>query len=529
MTALPLRRIRRPSALVRRPALKEQILHLDPHDDFISARDKMGWVQTQRVYVVWPPRGRVLTRRLDLMLLHRHAHRLGAQLALISRDNAVRDHARELGLAVFDSLEASYRTRWRSRLPRIRPERRQARPDTEAIRLARKAAERPRWVHHLWLMVRVILFLVSVVAVGALAYALIPSASITLVPATRPLSVTVELAADPNLRAASLADLQAPILIPARPIRVEVETQGFVATTGSKDVPSLPATGRVVFTNLIGTAATIPQGTSLRTTSGTPVRFVTAAPAAIEGRLGATVQVEVRAVEAGPAGNIGVARLNAIDGPLGLQLAVTNPISTTGGTLEKRAAVSPADRDRLRAQLLDELRLTAQGAIEAQLQPGEFLAADTITLTQVLAETFDFAPGEAADALGLTLRVAASAVAVSEAEARSAAQAALEAQVPTEAALTDAPIQFQRSPELSVDADGRVRFSLNAQGWVVPQIDREQVRALVQHQRPDRAVQRLQAALPLAAPPQIQLFPEGYAQWYPYLPWMLFRINVIVQ
>ena len=34
--------------------MKEQILHLDAHDDFISARDKMGWAQTGRVLLVWP-------------------------------------------------------------------------------------------------------------------------------------------------------------------------------------------------------------------------------------------------------------------------------------------------------------------------------------------------------------------------------------------------------------------------------------------------------------------------------------------
>ncbi|MBI5829345.1 MAG: hypothetical protein HZB20_07345, partial [Chloroflexi bacterium] len=54
--------------------MKEQILHLDPHDDYPSARDKIGWVQTDRVRLVWPPQGlpRRFNRPLDLLLLQRH-------------------------------------------------------------------------------------------------------------------------------------------------------------------------------------------------------------------------------------------------------------------------------------------------------------------------------------------------------------------------------------------------------------------------------------------------------------------------
>lgn len=29
--------------------MKEQILHLDPHDDFNSAHDKMGWAQITNI------------------------------------------------------------------------------------------------------------------------------------------------------------------------------------------------------------------------------------------------------------------------------------------------------------------------------------------------------------------------------------------------------------------------------------------------------------------------------------------------
>jgi hypothetical protein len=516
--------------------MKEQILHLDPHDDYISARDKMGWVQTQRVLIVWPPRGRVLTRRLDLVLLHRHAHRLGAQVALITPDTDVREHALELGLPVFNSIDATRRERWRSHLPIIRPERRQPRPDTDAIRTALFAQRQPRLSPGLRLALRLLFLAIGLFALGALAYALIPSATITLTLANQPVSVTVELAADPNPAATVIppaaagpkGNPQSLIPIPARTVRVEVEASGVTPTTGSTDVPGDPATGKVVFTNIIGTPALIPAGTSVRTTTGSGVRFTTLKAVNIEGRISAVVEADVKAVEPGPSGNVAASLINAIDGPLGLQLAVTNPLSMTGGTVTTRAAVAQADRARVRAQALAQAQANAQSAIEAQLQPGEFLATGTLTLTQTLAEVYSHGVGETTDLLTMTVRTVSTALAIREADAQTAARAALAAQVPATAALTDSPIQFRRDPALTVDESGRVHFMIAAEGQAVPHIDREMVRRLVAHQSLARAAQQLQSALPLAAPPEINLSPGFLARWYPYLPWMLFRISVIV-
>jgi hypothetical protein len=504
--------------------MKEQILHLDPHDDYTSTRDKMGWVQTQRVLIVWPPHSRVLERRLDLVLVHRHAHRLGAQLALVTRDPRVRANALDLGLPVFDTVEATRRLRWRSHVPRLRPERRQPRPDTVAIRrwLAVRRRRLPTWAG---LALRLPPFALGLAALAALAFALVPGAAITLTPASQPVQVSAQILADPNQAAVD----SAAAVIPARRVRVEVQDTALTPTTGSVEVPSTVATGRVVFTNLIGTAATVPTGTSLRTTSGTPARFVTLAPASVEGRIGATVEAQVRAVNPGPAGNVSGGQINAIDGPLGTQLAVTNPEPTEGGDVAERAAVTQADRDRLRAELLAELQTSALAAIEAQLQPGEFLASESVTVTQVLAESYDRAVGEPIDAIGLTLRIAAAGLAVSESDGRLAAEAALRAQVPPGAALTDAVITFTRSPDLTLDGAGRVSFAMTAEGRAVPGIDVDAARRSVLRLPVADAISRLQSTLPLATAPEIVLSPGWLARWYPRLPWLWLRIDVVVR
>ena len=93
----------------------DEIIQLDEQDDIISARDKMGWIQTGRIILVWPDRGHELERRLDLVLLQRHSVSLGAKLALVTQDSEVQFNAKLLGIPFFESLHQAQSERWRVR------------------------------------------------------------------------------------------------------------------------------------------------------------------------------------------------------------------------------------------------------------------------------------------------------------------------------------------------------------------------------------------------------------------------------
>ncbi len=496
--------------------MKEQVLHLDLNDDYNSARDKMGWAQTARVLLVWPPAGRVLARRIDLVMLARHARRLGAQLALITTDPLVRDHARDLGLPAFASVEASRGRPWRDRTPKeLAPPR--SRLDRSTLRPAPsfQPITWPAWVP--WL-VKSVVFLAALGGLLALAAAVVPGASVTLTPARHPLSTVVEIVADPTITSTQSTR------VPARLMRVEVETTGHTATTGLAEVPSVPAAGSVVFTSLDGVVSFIPIGTGMRTTSGSPVRFKTLQTVSIDPRVGATVVVGIQAIDLGPVANVAAGQINAIDGPLGLELAVTNPAPTGGGARSQKSAVSDDDRARLHTQLLAQLQGDALNAIQSQLGPAEFLATDSITVTDELAQTYDRSVGEQADALQLTLRAAFSGLVIANTPAQQVAAAALAAQVPRGQSLVPGSESYVRETNLTTGADGLARFSIDAQGVAAPVISPDNVRQLVAGQPIDEAQVRLATALPVSGAPDIVVQPE----WFPRLPWMLFRINVVI-
>ncbi len=93
--------------------MKLQIITLDPEDDQVSARDKLAWSKAKRTLLVWPRRGRILTRRLDLALLQRQAKLQQVQLGLVTYDPEVVAHARALGIPVFDSPDHLPETAWK--------------------------------------------------------------------------------------------------------------------------------------------------------------------------------------------------------------------------------------------------------------------------------------------------------------------------------------------------------------------------------------------------------------------------------
>src|SRR3990172_7887729 len=116
--------------------MKLQLIHLDPEDDQISAREKLSWARASRAVLVWPRRGRVLIRRLDLVLLQRQAQRQAVELGLVTYDPTVLQLAQELGIPTFESPDHLPEAGWRTGRTSDPPTRPARRPVQEMQRLA---------------------------------------------------------------------------------------------------------------------------------------------------------------------------------------------------------------------------------------------------------------------------------------------------------------------------------------------------------------------------------------------------------
>ncbi|GAB4501084.1 MAG: hypothetical protein Fur0035_06250 [Anaerolineales bacterium] len=486
--------------------MKTTLLHLEAHDDLISVRDRMAWAKTPRILLIWPRRARQpAIRPLDLTLLRRQAAALGAQLALVTRRSEIRSAARRLQIPCFSNLAQAQKQPWESLPPAPRPARRK-------IDLRRLRAALPGEPFSLNLPARIGVFAAGVFALLLIFFVFLPSAKIRLETAPRPQQLELSLSADP-----AASGVTASGEIPARPLILDLEISASAPATGLLTLPGARAEAEVLLTNLSAAPVTLPAGSILLTRARPPLAFETLSAVQVE----KTASVRVRALQGGAAGNVPAGEISAFQGSAGLALSVTNPQPASGGEEKTQPAPSAADRQKLRADLLAQLRQRAPTQFSAALQTGDFLLEDSIQPGEILLEEFSPPPGAPGETLSLRLRVRFRAFFAAQTDLTQMAARALDAALPPDflprpGSLELTPLSAPRA------ADGVYRWQMRAARAVQPRLDVLQAALLARGQSPRRAAQILAAAYPLSAPPLISNSPL----WWPWLPFLPLRISV---
>ena len=359
--------------------MKTQIIQLEAYDDTVSLRDKMGWGQTSRILLVWPVQGHPLERRLDLVLLQRHSLALGAQIGLVTQDSQVRANALELNIPVFNSLREAQTGRWRvGRRRRPRLWHTGPRPDLRSLR----PSHLPGRFDHPGL--RYGFFALSLLALLALAAVLLPGASIELQAPVTTQQITIPVTANQEATSVNLAGV-----VPARWDSIVVEGRETISSTGTVLVPEKPAKGSVQFTNLTEKKVTVPAGTVVSTLEEPVIRFATVNEGAVPAGIGRSATIEVQAVAPGKAGNLTARMLQAIEGPLGLQLSAVNPSPTRGGSSLPAAGPSARDKEKVYTSLLKSLEQSAWSELLSAWQAAPLNASFPISGTLTLADTLE--------------------------------------------------------------------------------------------------------------------------------------------
>lgn len=376
--------------------MKTQIVYLEPHDDHNSVRDKINWTQAPRVILVWPGRGRVLSRRFDLVMLQRHARKNGTRIGLVTLDPDVLHHADSLQIPTFESLEYQPEKAWR-----VRGARKVYKPTSSGDfsshqSVLNRTSIKPSQIN---LVARIATFSVGFLAFLFLVLLLIPQAVIKIDPETLDITKTYTL----GLALDQLGAATDTSRLPARQIQSIVEGRFRVPTTGSTTQPDQTAQGEVTFINLTGQSLIIPAGTTVRTLDPSAPHFVTQSRVNLDPEKGAQVTVEVAASLPGPDGNVSVEAIQTIDGALGLSATVINIDPITGGSLKFRSAVSSVDLVRVRRELENNLFAKAHQAVLGLAQEGEDLIPGSIRVFQTIEEHFSNDIGDAADSLELIL------------------------------------------------------------------------------------------------------------------------------
>lgn len=500
--------------------MKTQIIQLEPHDDVISTRDKMGWSQTSRILLVWPEKGRILDRRLDLVMLKRHCSSLGCQLALVTRDAEVKFNASQLGIPVFPSPRQAQVVHWR--IPFYhRPSslRRSIRPaDLEALKEKAKPKEN-RWFNHR--AVSWVSFCISLAAMIALAAVIFPGAAIRLTPKTQLQELVLPVSASEKYTAINLAGS-----LPARWTTIVVEGRETITATGTVDIPVFPAVGSVQFKNLTEEAIIIPTGTRLSTLGPDPIWFVTTREGKVAAGIGKAALVPIQAVQPGSAGNLPAGEVQAVSGPLGFNLNVINPGPLRGGMDQSAPAPTQEDENRLYNQLLNSLSKTAMQELQdrytgSPLESG-FPILASFQFSKILEKNLSPAVNAPGEMLQMSLRLEFKALEVSAQDLQQLVTPLSDASLPEGYAILPETLFVSAKTEPIFDDREIAHWDLLAVRRLQANISPQEVIQLAHGLPVTEARQVLKSQLPLAEAPDIQTFPT----WWRYIPFLSIRIQV---
>jgi hypothetical protein len=498
--------------------MKTHILQLERHDDVTAIRDKIIWSKSSRVLLVWPKRGRVLPRSLDLLLVQRTCLEVGAQLACVADDDDILDHARELGIPVFSSVKVALRLPWRRQRWKKIFEPKLMRPLTALLK-KREDARPQEWAWSHRTSVRWAAFFMGILAVLGLIFGLLPEAKIRLALKAEKQSIELPVYASSDLVVPNLSGG-----VPARYISAVVEGQDSQETTGSMLIPETPASGKVQFTNLTNQPVVIPVGTIIQTLKDPVIQFETNRSIELPGKPGSLVEVMAQAMQAGSQGNVAAGTIRAIGGAIGTQVAVTNPARMTGGQDLRSRTANREDWDQLKDRLMARLKQNAQQEIRAKVTVGSKWLPQTLTMVKILEERQDPPLGLSSDQIKLTLRVEIQALTVRNEDLITIAQMALDTNLPPDKVALAGSLSTEDIDPPSASG-GRLQWRIRGTRLIRATWNDPELIKAVAGQNPEVAKQNLARIFNITETPEIEIYPSGW----PFMPLVPGRIQVEVR
>lgn len=510
---------------------KIQTIKLEPYDDVISIRDRLQFVEMPRVLLILPPQGRLLQRKLDLLLLQREATRRCLHLALLTTDPTIMEHAAEINLSVFTTTRQARARRWKQAHNQVFEDRYRPKNSPHAYELMGvasrlksplTAAQRRRRRMGQGMVGAFIL-----TAIMAALLALFPSATVTITPATDAISEPFTIMADPNVTQIDVLSNSVPAQILTQVFPGSTVT---VEATGRRDAEDSLAEGSVIFTNQSGEAIFIPRGTVVRTDDTRPARFQTTSDVALPASNGATVEVGIAALPdtSGLKGNVAPDAINRIEGVLEAQASVRNPQATFGGGIVQEAIVTTADHERLLTLARQAVEQSARSELLLQMPTQDkFLIPDSVRVIEERPEwkIYSADVGEAVESVSLDMRALVQAVVIDDLQVRQLAFILLSRRLPDNREINESALTYRREVQ-QVDAEGRIQLQVFLEGNSYYAVDTSALAGRISGMSIGEAQRTLENELLLDPryPPQISTRPFSLGR----LPFIPVRIEIVV-
>lgn len=480
------------------------VWYLDDEAEITDAVARLRAAEDHLVVLVVPPGSRIATGRINFRLLAREASARDLRLAIASPDEQVRSLAGAAGVLARASAEDALAALERGDAPaETEPSEAPASQEgpastgasgpagertlaeagaTASTGLAGSAGSssgpRVRLTRR-----RVAVgagAIVTVAMIGGLtALQTLPTASITLVPATMPVGpILVTVAASVATQEVDEAAGE----IPAQAVAIPLTVEGSFAATGREATES-HARGEVVFSSAEQAfEQPISARTRVRTADG--VEFQTIEEVVLRPPSGgpgaAEVRAPVEAVGPGEEGNVPEGTIVIVPSLESQGISVTNPEPTSGGAREESPVITRDDYDAAATDLSNRLA----GELARRLRdPGS--APEGLALfpeTARLGEIEHLPPpdelvGRSVESFDLSASVTAQALAVDESLVDAVAVARLARQAPAGTTLVRSSVRTEAGTGAA--RGDVINYAASAEGSVSRVVDREELLAEV--------------------------------------------------
>ncbi len=536
----------------------EQILELENTDDITAIRNRVDYIlphlvggggpekEARRLLLVVPRQNKAMQSLVNVKLLARMVKSRAVELAIVSDHPAVRDYAKEADLKVFTTLTGARRAGWIKSTASIAPSNQTLPPPVPSAEQstgrsghlppshtdhARKGRDKRKYVvvtgsGQITIYQQVAALVLVMILAFALVFGLItllPRATVTLTPLAQPVETELIVKADPNVKSVDFTTLE----FPARVTQVELALPGSIETIETELAPVGYAQGTVALINRTETEQTIPISTTVSTSAGELIEFLTVQTATIPAGIGAVTSTQVIALEPGPQGNLSAGKANRfVDPTYALVARVINELPLSGGSMEPARIVVQADKERLQAHLRQLVYQQGLEQLRESLGEQEFISPETLQVI-VLDVTYNEFSGDFSDTFSGEMQAVVRGTVVGGYNANRLAMAALEAQTPAGYELDIEGLQFGAGEVLDV-RDGVVTFKIFAGGRAVPVIEPHDVAQKIAWLPIGEAQALLDQQYQLATVPGVDLRPDWAVNWLGRLPYTPLRIKVVV-
>jgi len=496
--------------------MKTHIINLDQEDNLVSITDKLSWGKAQRVLLVFPPSPCLKIQKIELLLIKRATKKMGFLLGIVSRKKNIKKLALEVGIPVFKSIKYAQRKKWKAPVSyRYNHFSRKFVSEIRKKDFGFKTKE-PDWMNFLW--VRLLFFSLGVLSVLLILILFIPSAKIKLNLQNQGQMMFLQITANEAVENVNLSGI-----IPVHTIDVSVEGTRLVNINTKTSVPDKYSVGKILFTNLTENKVVIQLGTIITRLDNSGIRFEVIEKGELPGGVGQTIELPIRALTPGKAGNMEANSLGSLIGDIGTSVSAINPNPSNGGTDIITKMASEIDRSELKDQMESDLRVKAIQSAQEQLAEGDILFPETIKLEEILKETYVPIAGQPGDRLCIDLKVSYTIQYAEHSDLVMLGETVLNAGLPEGyLPLPGDYIKFDLLNKPTTNSKGTTTLSLKAYRRIIREINSLKISSHIMGLSIHDAYQFLNEEYGLDIKPVIQISPS----WWKRVPIVPLRIAI---